>query len=243
MSLDWVSIFHEQYSAPSLCSSNKHSVCNIFSGNLSVRHPDQAGCWKTNLTMIKQRPSFCAHLLSPFQSVNLLPSLSVAVKYLFLLLPEILVFTSEMTWRWNCTLRTSADRPTLKKHLCPPLSSLCLIIVTGSSGCPKDFFEKLQKVQNSAARLVLKAHKRDHVSPLLRTLHWLPIQAYIEYKLSTLCHSFFLDTSSVYLSDLFHVYSPLRQLRFSSDSRTLHILHIKTKTFGHGSFSHAAPSV
>ena len=45
------------------------------------------------------------------------------------------------------------------------------------SGCPKHLLEKLQKVQNSAARLVLKAHKRDHVSPLLRTLHWQPIQA------------------------------------------------------------------
>ena len=35
------------------------------------------GCWKTNLnlTIIKQRPSCCAHLLSPFQSANLLPSL------------------------------------------------------------------------------------------------------------------------------------------------------------------------
>ena len=60
------------------------------------------------------------------------------------------------------------------------------------SGCPKHLLEKLQKVQNSAARLVLKAHKRDHISSLLTTLHWLPIQARIECKLSTLCHSFFL---------------------------------------------------
>ena len=39
------------------------------------------GCWKTNLnlTMIKQRPS-CAHLPNPFQSLNLIPSLSVALK-------------------------------------------------------------------------------------------------------------------------------------------------------------------
>ena len=53
------------------------------------------------------------------------------------------------------------------------------------SGCPEHLLEKLQKVQNSAARLVLKAHKRDHVSPLLRTLHWLPIQARIEYVANT----------------------------------------------------------
>ena len=110
------------------------------------------------------------------------------------------------------------------------------------SGCPNHLLEKLQKVQNFAARLVLKAHKRDHVSPLLRTLHWLPIQARIEYTLSTVCHSFFSDTAPVYLSDL-RVYSPSRQLRSSSDWRTLRIPHIKTKTFGHRSFSHTAPSV
>ena len=69
-----------------------------------VCQTSRPGRWKTNkLTIIKQRPSSCAHLLSPFQSGNLLPSLSVAVKYLSLLLPEILVFTSEMTWAWNCT--------------------------------------------------------------------------------------------------------------------------------------------
>ena len=55
------------------------------------------GCLKTKLAMIKQRPSSCALLLRLFQSPNLLPSLSVAVKYLFFLLPEILVFASEMT--------------------------------------------------------------------------------------------------------------------------------------------------
>ena len=91
------------------------------------------------------------------------------------------------------------------------------------------------------ARLVLKAHKRDHVSDL-RTFHWLPIQARIEYKLSTLRHSF-SDTAPAYLSDLLHVYSPSRQIRSASDSRTLRIPHIKTKTFGHRSYSYAAPSV
>ena len=82
-----------------------------------------------------------------------------------------------------------------------------------------------------------------HRQTLLTTLHWLPIQACIEYKLSILCHSFFSETAPVYLSDLLHVYSPSRQLHSFSDSRTLRILHIKRKTFGHRSFSYAALSV
>ena len=183
--------------------------------------------------MIKQRPSSCAHLLSPFQSANLLPSLSVAVKYLFLLLPEILFFYIRDDMSVEVHLKNVCRsvysnfavlaqfgiffQLTLQKHLCPLLSSLGLIIVTRSSQAALGhLLEKLGKVQNSAARLVLKTHKRDHVSPLLRTLHWLPIQARIEYKLSTLCHSFFSDTAPVYLSDL-RVYSPSRQLRSSSD--------------------------
>ena len=43
------------------------------------------------------------------------------------------------------------------------------------SGCPKYIIDRLQRVQNSAARLVFKAKKRSHVTPLLRSLHWLPI--------------------------------------------------------------------
>ena len=74
-------------------------------------------------------------------------------------------------------------------------------------------------------------------------LHWLPFKAHIKYKLSTPCHSFFSDTAPVYLSDLLHVYSPSRQVHSSSDKRTLHIPHIKTKTFGHRSISNATPSV
>ena len=111
------------------------------------------------------------------------------------------------------------------------------------SGCPKHILEKLQKVQHTAARHILKAYKWEYVSHLFRTFHWLPIQAHIKYKLSTLCHSFFSDTAPVYLSDCRHVYSSWRQLRSFSDTRSLHIPHIKTKTVGHLSFSYAAPSV
>ena len=90
------------------------------------------------------------------------------------------------------------------------------------SGCPKHLLEKLQEVQNSAARCVLKARKRDHVSPLFRTLHLLPIQARIEYKLSTLCHSFFSDTDPVYLSDLLRVCCPSLLVCLKVSKNTAH---------------------
>ena len=62
--------------------------------------------------------------------------------------------------------------------------------------------EKAQKVQNSAAKLIYQCRKQNHISPLLMSLHWLPINARIECKLLVICHSFFLGLSPIYLSDI-----------------------------------------
>ena len=111
------------------------------------------------------------------------------------------------------------------------------------SGCLKHLLEKLQKVQNSAARLVLKAHKWDMFHPFSGLFTGCPSKHVSNISCQHFVTPFFSDTAPVYLSDLLRVYSPSRQLRSSSDSRTLRIPYIKTKTFGHRSFSHAAPSV
>ena len=52
--------------------------------------------------------------------------------------------------------------------------------------CPQYLLSKQQKVQNNAARLVLRVSKTDHISPHLASLHWLPIDSQIQYKLSSL---------------------------------------------------------
>ena len=109
------------------------------------------------------------------------------------------------------------------------------------SGCPEYILDKFQKVQNSAARLIFKARKRDHVVPLLKSLHWLPVRSRIDYKLSVLCHNYFSDSCPSYFSELLTTYTPSRQLRSSTDSRILKIPHIKTKSFGQRSFSYAGP--
>ena len=100
-----------------------------------------------------------------------------------------------------------------------------------------------QKFQNSAARYIFQCCKQYHISPLLMSLHWLPIIDRIEYKLSFICHSFFLGLSPIYLPDLLLVYSPKRNLPSSSDSRILRIPKLRTKTFRHRSFSFSAPTI
>ena len=41
---------------------------------------------------------------------------------------------------------------------------------------------KLQRVQNAAARLLYRAPRYCHITPLLRELHWLPVRSRIDYK-------------------------------------------------------------
>ena len=55
------------------------------------------------------------------------------------------------------------------------------------AGCPKYLLSKLQKVQNNAARLIFRTTRSAHVTPMLHSLHWLPIEQRIKYKLSLLC--------------------------------------------------------
>ena len=57
------------------------------------------------------------------------------------------------------------------------------------SGCPRSLILRLQKVQNNAARLILRIFKREHISPHLASLHWLPIDSRIKYKLACICYN------------------------------------------------------
>ena len=140
------------------------------------------------------------------------------------------------------TIRHTLSVETTKTLVCSFVLSKLDYCNSLLSGCPLYLLHKLEKVQNSAARLILKARKYDHATPLLRTLHWLPIQARIEYKLSTLCFHFFSGSSPVYFSELFTVYTPPRLLRSSSDTRILVIPPKTSKTYGQRTFRFCAPT-
>ncbi len=50
-------------------------------------------------------------------------------------------------------------------------------------GCSARLINKLQMVQNAAARVLTRTRKYDHISPVLSTLHWLPIKHRIDLKI------------------------------------------------------------
>jgi len=68
-------------------------------------------------------------------------------------------------------------------------------------GLPKIMLHKLQSVQNATARLITGTHHCDHITPVLRELHWLPIREGVKFKLACLVHQSLSGQSPAYLAD------------------------------------------
>ncbi len=48
-------------------------------------------------------------------------------------------------------------------------------------GCSTHLINKLQMVQNAAARVLTRTRKYDHISPVMATMYWLPIKHCIDF--------------------------------------------------------------
>ena len=77
---------------------------------------------------------------------------------------------------------------------------------------------KLQRLQNCAARLVVRPSSSVHVTPILKQLHWLTVKTRISYKIACLCFNAISYSTPSSLSDLLHLYSPSISFRFSADT-------------------------
>ena len=109
-------------------------------------------------------------------------------------------------------------------------------------GTSADNIKRLQVVQNNAARLVLRKRKRDEAKPLLRELHWLPIEKRIEYKIGTVVYKCLNDSAPSYLQELIMLNKPSRNLRSTKDDLLLKIPRAKLNA-GTRSFSNFGPTV
>ena len=109
-------------------------------------------------------------------------------------------------------------------------------------GIPQQQLLKLQRVQNAAARVVTKSRKYDHITPILKELHWLPIAQRIEYKLCLLVFKALHGLAPVYLQELVQVSKQSRNLR-SNSLCLLQVPKSSTAKYGDRAFSHAGPSL
>ena len=108
-------------------------------------------------------------------------------------------------------------------------------------GHPSALLARLQRVQNSAARLIHKVSRTSPSSPLLINLHWLPVKYRIIFKILLITYKAIHSLAPQYIIELIKVKNSNRNLR-SSDSILLEYPSFKSsKTLGDRSFSFAAP--
>uniref|UniRef100_A0A3P9JI23 Reverse transcriptase domain-containing protein n=1 Tax=Oryzias latipes TaxID=8090 RepID=A0A3P9JI23_ORYLA len=80
-------------------------------------------------------------------------------------------------------------------------------------GIPGRSLERLQHIQNCAARVLTRRRKFDHITPVLQSLPWLPIRSRIQYKLCLLTYQCVHGTAPAYLSELLFPQATSRLLR------------------------------
>ena len=109
-------------------------------------------------------------------------------------------------------VRSAMSTDTAKIVACAIVSSrldYCNALLAGMS---ESNLDKLQHVQNTISRVVTGLRRRDHITPALKELHWLPIRARITFKVATVVYRLRKRRQPPYLADLISDYVPTRTL-------------------------------
>ena len=109
-------------------------------------------------------------------------------------------------------------------------------------GSTHDVTSHLQRIQNYAARVILRLPMSSRITIHLKSLHWLPVKVRSTYKIACLCYHCHSSTAPSYVTDMLHK----KPLHTRSSSYTMPLLnrpaHSKA-TLGDRSFSFASSSV
>ena len=107
-------------------------------------------------------------------------------------------------------------------------------------GLSQSLLNRLQLVQNAAARLLTNTRKSDRITPILTSLQWLPIRFRIDFKTLIFIFKILNDLAPSYLSDLIILHQPVKNLR-SADKLLLRVPRSRLKRKGDRAFSIAGP--
>jgi hypothetical protein len=109
------------------------------------------------------------------------------------------------------------------------------------SGLPANLIKKVQRVQNTAARLVCKLRKYERITPAFITLHWLPVRYRIIFKVVLLVHKGIHGKAPLYIKEMLVMKSNPRYDTRSNDACILTIPKHRSSTLGARAFAVQGP--
>ena len=139
-------------------------------------------------------------------------------------------------------IRRYVDRPTLESLVHAFITSnldYCNALYVGT---PAHQLHRLQRIQNTAARLLSGTSRRGHISPVLRDLHWLPVEKRVKFKVLLLTYKAANDLGPRYLNDLCKPPPQTRTLRSASQG-ILHVPFTRSTIVKSCAFSFIGPSL
>ena len=93
------------------------------------------------------------------------------------------------------------------------------------------------------ARIIKDIPHRDHITPAMRNLHWLPIPARVTFKLCSLMYNIFSHRAPTYMSSLINARSNQAESRgLRSTSRGDAVVPKTNRNYGKRAFAVAGPT-
>ena len=116
------------------------------------------------------------------------------------------------------------------------------------NGIPEYLFDRIQRLQNAAARLICGVRKFDHITPTMIDLHWLPIRQRVKFKTLLITFKSVNGSAPEYLCELLVKYKQEYNLRSVTNTQTrddflLKVPKTNLKCCGDRAFSAIAPKL
>ena len=163
----------------------------------------------------------------------------------------MLSFKTHITKKYQSAMVNLVNIHNIRKYLTDDAAKTLLVGLDLShlyyanailAGLPECDINKMQRIENIAAKLATKVRKHDSTTTALRKLHWLPVRARIQHQLLTLVHKCLQGNAPQYLKELLVEAQSRRDgLQSNSEYKCLHVPRTTRKTLAARSFSVKGP--
>ena len=149
------------------------------------------------------------------------------------------------TWKWISKSQKRIRKFLIQEATCTIIHSFITSQIdycnSLMNGLPDNLIKKLQRVQNTAARLVFNLRKYDRINPALVTLHWLPVKYRIEFKTLLIVFKGLHVKAPTYIQEIITSSQSKRNSIRSNEERVLKVPKFKHDAFGKCAFAVYGP--